>query len=148
MADYSGGKLVKVLTITQPYATLITIGAKKIETRNWPTKYRGPLAIHAAKGITKYERFLFEDSPFREAFRAAGMTSADVDAQRGHIIAVAEIVACAEADNHAQVGEPEFSFGDYTPGRFMWLLKNVRRLDKPVLVKGALGLWNYEGELI
>jgi hypothetical protein len=42
---------MKVLSLTQPWATLAAIGAKKIETRSWSTAYRGPLAIHAAKGL-------------------------------------------------------------------------------------------------
>ena len=39
---------MKVLTLHQPYASLIASGLKTIETRGWNTKYRGPLAIHAA----------------------------------------------------------------------------------------------------
>ncbi len=39
---------MKVLTIWQPWASLIACGAKKYETRSWATKYRGPIAIHAA----------------------------------------------------------------------------------------------------
>jgi hypothetical protein len=42
---------MKAITLTQPWATLVAIGAKKIETRSWATAYRGPLAIHAAKGL-------------------------------------------------------------------------------------------------
>ena len=42
---------MKVITLTQPWATLVAIGAKRIETRSWPTRYRGPLAIHAAIGL-------------------------------------------------------------------------------------------------
>ena len=42
---------MKVLTLTQPWATLVAIGAKRIETRSWATKYRGPLLIHAAAGL-------------------------------------------------------------------------------------------------
>jgi hypothetical protein len=38
---------MKALSLYQPYASLIAIGAKTIETRHWATKYRGPLAIHA-----------------------------------------------------------------------------------------------------
>lgn len=47
----------KVLSLTQPYATLVALAArfpdlgKRIETRGWLTYYRGPLAIHAAKGL-------------------------------------------------------------------------------------------------
>ncbi len=42
---------MKTLTLTQPYASLIAFGAKRIETRTWATTYRGPLAIHAADGL-------------------------------------------------------------------------------------------------
>lgn len=41
----------KILTLSQPYASLVALGAKRIETRSWRTSYRGPLAIHAAKGL-------------------------------------------------------------------------------------------------
>lgn len=40
---------MKCISLWQPWATLMAIGAKRIETRSWPTSHRGPLAIHAAK---------------------------------------------------------------------------------------------------
>ena len=40
---------MKFLTIRQPWASLIAVGAKTIETRPFSTTYRGPLAIHAGK---------------------------------------------------------------------------------------------------
>lgn len=40
---------MRALTLHQPWASLIAIGEKTIETRSWSTQYRGPLAIHAAK---------------------------------------------------------------------------------------------------
>jgi hypothetical protein len=42
---------MRVLSLTQPWATLVAIGAKQIETRSWRTSYTGPLAIHAAQGL-------------------------------------------------------------------------------------------------
>lgn len=42
------GRRVKALTLWQPWASLVALGVKTIETRSWSTKYRGPLAIHAA----------------------------------------------------------------------------------------------------
>lgn len=42
---------MRAISLTQPYASLIALGAKKIETRSWRTGYRGPLAIHAAQGL-------------------------------------------------------------------------------------------------
>jgi hypothetical protein len=40
---------VKALSLHQPWASLIALSVKRIETRSWSTKYRGPLAIHATK---------------------------------------------------------------------------------------------------
>ena len=39
---------MKVLSLTEPYATLIKMGIKTIETRSWKTNYRGELYIHAS----------------------------------------------------------------------------------------------------
>lgn len=44
---------MKALTLTQPWASLVALNVKAIETRSWKTAYRGPLAIHAAKGLPK-----------------------------------------------------------------------------------------------
>ena len=42
---------MKALTVWQPWASLIALGVKTIETRSWHTSYRGPLAIHAASRV-------------------------------------------------------------------------------------------------
>lgn len=47
---------MKAITLYQPWATLIAIGAKTVETRSWSTTYRGPLAIHAAKRRAEHEK--------------------------------------------------------------------------------------------
>lgn len=39
---------LRVLTVRQPWASLIALGYKRIEVRSRPTKYRGWVAIHAA----------------------------------------------------------------------------------------------------
>lgn len=38
---------MKALTLHQPWASLVALGVKTIETRPWSTKHRGPLAVHA-----------------------------------------------------------------------------------------------------
>jgi ASCH domain len=58
---------MKALTVAQPWATLIAIGAKRIETRSWMTRHRGPLAIHAARAFPRIARDLARTSPFAEA---------------------------------------------------------------------------------
>jgi len=65
---------MKGLTLTQPWATLVAIGAKSIETRSWSTSYRGPIAIHAAKGFPKWASETCGDDPFRTELQKAGVT--------------------------------------------------------------------------
>ncbi|MCY1361404.1 hypothetical protein D9M69_480700 [compost metagenome] len=50
---------MKALSIRQPWAWLIVNGHKDIENRSWPTRFRGPVLIHAAKGMTRDE---YEDA--------------------------------------------------------------------------------------
>jgi hypothetical protein len=164
---------MKTITLTQPWATLVAIGAKRIETRSWSTSYRGPLAIHAAKGPGAHgwmqlQHMCRNVDPF--ASTLAHLIEGEHVADRlplGAVVAVAELVDCVPlwADRmtasrsmprtigrHRDDGEPvlweltaqEIAFGDYTPGRFGWLLDNVRPLAAPVMARGALGLWNWE----
>lgn len=44
---------MKILTLKQPWATLVAEGYKKYEFRTWKTNYRGEILIHAGKGIDK-----------------------------------------------------------------------------------------------
>ena len=46
---------MKVLTLKQPWATLVAEGIKKYEFRSWKIKYRGKVLIHAGIGIDKDE---------------------------------------------------------------------------------------------
>lgn len=64
---------MKALSLTQPWATLVAIGAKKIETRSWSTSYRGPVAIHASKGYPgRYAWFLENVKPLAAPVPAKG----------------------------------------------------------------------------
>lgn len=70
---------MKGLTLTQPWATLVAIGAKRVETRSWSTNYRGPIAIHAAKGFPPEARALCDEEPFRSCLvRSPVRSRADV----------------------------------------------------------------------
>ena len=55
---------MKALTIRQPWASLIVDGEKRVENRTWPTKYRGPLLIHAGKSRLEVDRDQARRLPF------------------------------------------------------------------------------------
>lgn len=114
------------------------------------------MAIHASAGYTKKrltEAVIIE--PFRTALRNGGIERIGYF-PLGAVIATCNLVDCikifyVEKDwaklrnvNGALVTGNEFLFGDYTPGRFAWILKDVRPLPEPVPAKGQLGLWNWE----
>lgn len=140
------------LTLTQSWATLIAIGENTIETRSWGTAYRGELVIQSAKGFPRDARELCAASPYREVLAGAGYFDAD-NLPRGEIIAVADLVdvmrftrsSQKEVRARAERGEfppHEADFGDFSSGRYGWVLKSVVRLPKPIPYKGMLGLWH------
>lgn len=161
---------MKALTLTQPRATLVAIRAKRIETRSWQTRYRGPLAIHAGAGLgpvggEKGLRTLCITQPFFAALRdfmvqhESGYSLSDA-LPRGAIVATCELAGVVRTEDLTFDGrwarlreggiqewiltDQERAFGNYTPGRFAWLLANVQALPEPIPAKGALGLWNWE----
>ncbi len=134
---------MKALSFTQPYATLVAIGAKTIETRSWTTQYRGPLAIHAAKGFPNDAKELCFEEPFLSTLADAGIDRPG-QLPLGAVLAIVQLIDCQRITTANRPGEPEASFGDYTPGRYAWVFRrNGRRLPVPIPVKGALGLWEW-----
>jgi activating signal cointegrator 1 len=148
---------MKALSLTQPWASLVAIGAKRYETRSWPTKYRGQLAIAAAKKFPLDCRALCTEDPFEEVLKAASLSLLDLRALCGHILCVVDANGCVPTlvhqDNPLDVqmpnlpaswprpGEHEVDFGDYSAGRFAWPLDDVFRLPTPIEASGALGIW-------
>ena len=143
--------------MTQPWATLVAIGENSIETRSWSTRYRGPLAIHSAKGFPAEARELCGTSPYREVLARAGYHHA-TELPLGEIIAVATVVDVTTfnrstlKDVRARAARGEFppheaDFGDFSAGRYGWVLHNVVQLKKPIPVKGMLGLWELPAEV-
>jgi hypothetical protein len=162
---------VKALTLTQPWATLVAIGAKRIETRSWRTDYRGPLAIHAAAGFGPrggkrgYKRLCFTE-PFLSVLSLARPNRSDVfylvdyfmSLPMGAIVAVCELVGIIKTQSFEDCAtqyygypergwtltDQERAFGDYSPGRYAWLLSDVRALSESIPAKGALSLWEWD----
>lgn len=142
---------MKALSLTQPWATLVALGAKRFETRSWATSYRGRLAIHASKGFPRDCQELVEEEPFRDALE--GKTAKDLPC--GAVLCVVDLVNCfpvedlcfseKQIDHRPMISAAEECFGDYSPGRFAWRLRLVEVFLEPIPAKGALGLWEWEG---
>lgn len=133
---------MRVLSIKEPYATLIKNGEKLVETRSWNTSYRGELYIHASS--SKVVKAICDNKELM------GLVNED-SLNYGYIICRCNLVDCIymteEYVNHMKnQNYLEYICGIYQVGRYAWILENVEILDNPIKAKGHLGIWNYGGD--
>ena len=134
---------MKALTLFDPWATLVVLGAKQYETRSWPTSHRGPLAIHVSK---KWDTEL-QAQGWQEPFYSAALGRADFGVATGCIIGMVDIqgifpTSSWQCESSLELTEKERAFGSFSPGRWAWRLYNPRRLATPIPCTGHQGIWN------
>lgn len=136
---------IKALSLWQPWASLIAIGAKEFETRSWQHPYRGLLAIHAAKQWTQDEIYMTER--FARTYPVATQGKLLKPLPLMAVLCVAKLVDIVPTERiRDSLAAPEHAFGDYSNRRFAWQLELVEVFDKPIPCKGAQGLWNWTWE--
>ena len=124
---------MKVLTLKQPWATLVSEGIKEYEFRSWKTNYRGKVLIHAGAGIDKKEMERFKDLNLKYPSK--------------RIIAEVEIEDCLELDdklNQKIISENNIAYGSKISTGYAWKLKNVKKIKSSKEINGKLGLWNID----
>lgn len=128
---------MKVLTIKQPWATLIMQGYKRFEFRSWQTKYRGDLLIHAGKGIDK------------EAIKRLGKYLPE-ELQTGKILGKVTLVDCIKMSPEFKEELLKENRDIYTKSSFQenygWQMDNVQVFNESIEAKGHLSLWEYNIE--
>jgi hypothetical protein len=129
--------IIKALTISQPYASLIARGEKSIENRNWPTNYRGRLAIHAGKGTQYLTPGQLRGYP------------------TGCVIATAQLVACIPLEpvrvhrrsavlEKLGISVESVLANKHAEGPWCWILQDVRALRVVCPCRGSQGLWDWD----
>lgn len=121
---------MKVLTIKEPWASLIVQGFKKYEFRSWKTNYRGKILIHA--GLSKENVEVFEEY--------------NLDISSGEIIGEAYITDCTLVDDIFDKKLREIDknvYGNDHVGLYAFKLDRVVKYKRKIKAKGKLGLWNY-----
>jgi len=129
---------MKAITLPQPWASLVAIGVKKIETRPYATRYRGPLAIHAAKTSSPVD-----DPYYRSLLSDAGLAYAELP--YGVILATCRLEECEKITHANSPCYPEYAFSDFKPGWYAWKLAEIKPLAEAVPSKGHRGLWECTG---
>lgn len=114
----------------------MAIGLKLWETRDWPTRFRGLVAIHAAKGFPLWAREFAEEQHLIDP-----RIPLPKDMPLGCLVAVGEITDCKKTTSVVgQLSETEQSWGDYGPDRFAFGFTLLHKLT-PIQARGALGFW-------
>jgi activating signal cointegrator 1 len=132
-----GEKIMQAITLYQPYATAILVGKKKIDTRSWKTNHRGTIAIHAAKVFPKFEQELL-----RKEMITSRLPPNIEEYSFGAIICLADITDVrATEDLYFEIGVNERRYGNYSKGRWGWILTNIRPLLKPIKCNGRQKTW-------
>jgi hypothetical protein len=136
---------MKIISLHQPWASLVIRGAKLFETRSWRTDYHGPLLIHAAAHWDSALAALAARSPFREALGPPR----DRPMPRGAVLGVVTLFDCARTDDlAAAVTDRERAFGDWRPGRWAWAIRDPFELPEPIRFRGNQGIRAAPAELI
>jgi hypothetical protein len=134
---------LKVISLLQPWASLVVMGAKKIETRSWTTHHRGTLLIHASTGkagsffctSTPFSNFIpdFKQLPFGAIIGEVTLTS---------ILRIEDIEMTDSEINRLTLEEK--AFGDYSGGRWGWMFEDPKAYERPIPARGHLRLWEIE----
>lgn len=127
---------MKVLTIKEPWASLIINGYKEYEFRNWKTNYRGKILIHAGKNIEQKQLEKFKDY--------------NLNYGKQEIIGEAEIIDCikiTESLNKELYKIDPLVYGNSNHvDKYAFKLINIKKYQSRIKIPGKLSLWNYENK--
>jgi len=119
---------MKALSLSQPMAWAIFNG-KDIENRNWNTKYRGRVIIHAAKSFN-WEHYNWLAGNENRLIFSSTLPCFRSEFVSGALIGEVDIIDCVQ--NHTS----RWFFGKYG-----FVLANAKLYDKPIPCKGKLNFF-------
>lgn len=148
---------LKVISLWQPWASLMAAGYKRVETRSWAPRglTHGQLvAIHAAKRWTDEEQELcLYDPDFRRVLTLAterGLWNI-INPPLGCVVAIArfdraiptyQFFRSKGAVPVYRLSDDEAAFGNYGPNRYGWVFSEVRPLA-PIPLRGQQGIFDW-----
>lgn len=126
---------MKVITLKQPWATLVAEGIKKYEFRSWKINYRGELLIHAGLGIDKEAMNRFKDLNLQYPSKK--------------ILAKVNLEDCIELNDEICKkisSENSLVYGNKNRTGYAWKLGKVSKINLEKQISGKQGIWNYDIE--
>lgn len=146
---------MRAISVWQPYASLLAVGAKKVETRHWPA-HAGMVgervAIHASK--TSRDLDIAHGGLFKQhldrAADAGRLALVDNELPLGYILATARLSSCDTmgADFAQQFTETEITFGWFAPERYAWVFDDLDTFPEPIPWRGAQGVFRVADSVV
>jgi hypothetical protein len=127
------------ISLWQPWATAMALSEKTIETRSWPTRHRGLLAIHAAQKLVDVSALVGVREFAKGRFLPLGA-----------VLAVVSLDGCKEALSYKSIYKLDWKeaiWGNFEPGRWCWTTSNLRPMGVPILCRGRQGLFKLPADV-
>jgi hypothetical protein len=142
-----GRLAMKVISVWQPWASLIILGHKFIETRGWPAPKSlidETIGIAATSQLKAEQRIAMQDPEFKRYYDELDMPPLDA-LPYGAVIGTVRLHSCEVMTEEfmADVTGEEKAFGIWAPGRYAWRLRYPKAFERPVPVRGMQGVWNW-----
>ena len=135
-------RVIKVVSLWQPWAEAMRRLWKKNETRSWYTSHRGWLAIHAAK-----KRFNPNDYEPEFAHEMRAMDIWPDHLTYGAVVCIVWMNGCPRTEKiRTSLRGEEMFWGDYSDGRFAWTTDSSRiiQLPEPIPLRGHQGIFEWQ----
>ena len=145
---------MRALSIRQPWAFAVVVGAKTVENRTWSSTYVGPLAIHASQredreAVRDVLRLIY--GQLRPRFDMERLHQLYEEYKRpGCVVGQVDMTGCTRGGD---TGVWDEAMVRWFEGPFGFVFENARIAAQPIPFRGRLGLWELPsgaitGELI
>ena len=146
---------MRCISLWQPWASLCCLphpddpqkSVKQFETRSWPTPYRGPLLIHAAKRFHRSERFHCHEVPIASVLLTAYRCPDCLPT--GAIIGRVTLVGCHPAEGvRSLIDDYGWAMGNYDDGRYAWEITKPVLFETPIPYRGQQGFFDVPRQVL
>jgi len=124
---------MKVISVKQPWGSLLVSGLKNIENRTWSTPYRGWLLIHASQ--TGMPSYVLSNDFQKNALKS-------ITNNGNSMLPFSSIIGACLLDDITFGVDGDNRWSD--KNCFHWHMSRAIKFDKPIdMVKGKLKIWEF-----
>ncbi|OCP22006.1 MULTISPECIES: ASCH domain-containing protein [unclassified Ensifer] len=141
---------MKVISVWQPWSTLLVYGYKRFETRTWapPKSVIGQrIGIAATKSVLSKQVAAFNDPEFQLFWNMLDEDWEFNTLPKGYLLGtvILDSVELIDEEFLDDITREEKAYGWYQLGGYAWRMREPERLEHPIPIRGAQGLYEWKG---